>query len=169
MQIRHPDLARVLHLLSIFLLAFRLTAEYRECQRNGSQEYLENRWRRELEAPITDPSLACLIEPIKIFELTILFFQRDNIFSVGNGVASSMTRSSSGASISSNKSSMSAVVPRKSVTPPAAISSAISTSNGDRRLSSSFLSEIGKLVLPSPPDMLKPLGSHIKTNHLVRF
>ena len=145
---------------------FRLTSEYRECQRNGSQEYLENRWRRELDTPITDPSLACLIEPIKIFELTILFFQRDNIFSVGNGVTSSMTRSSSGASISSNKSSMSGVMPRKSVTPPAAISSAISTSN-DRRLSSPFLSEIGKLVLPSPPDMLKPLGSHIKTHHLV--
>jgi hypothetical protein len=52
---------------------------------------LENRWRREIESPHTDPNITCLIEPIKVFELTILFFQKEGFNSMANG-APSMTR-----------------------------------------------------------------------------
>ncbi len=145
-----------------FFQFYRLAAEFRECQRNGSQEYLENRWRREIEFPITDENLQCLIEPIKIHELTMTFFQREHMHLNGS---SSITRSSSGASISSRSSYAAPVVaptiPRKSQTPPAAIPPSTNETYS-RRLSTSFLSEIHKLTVPPPPDSLKQLGSHFK-------
>ena len=75
---------------------FRLAAEFRESHRNGTQEFLVKRWQREIEAPLSDPNLTCLIEPLKIHELTIAFFQRElanSAYVNGLGLASSVTRS----------------------------------------------------------------------------
>ena len=70
----------------------RLAAEYRESHRNGNQEFLVKRWQREIEAPLSDPDLTCLIEPLKIHELTIAFFQRE-LANSAYIMASSVTRS----------------------------------------------------------------------------
>jgi len=56
----------------------RLVSEYRESKRDKSTHFLANRWRREIETPLpTDQSTPCLIEPIKIFELTVAFLENE--------------------------------------------------------------------------------------------
>jgi hypothetical protein len=67
---------------------FRLASDFRDNQRSGSLEYMKNHWRRELETPLATPGLNCLIDPIKIFELTVLFFQNEAAESFSNGAAS---------------------------------------------------------------------------------
>jgi hypothetical protein len=93
----------------------------------------------------------------------MIFFQREQMHLNG---PSSITRSSSGASISSRGSYAAPVIaptiPRKSLTPPAAPPSNGDAYSNPRRLSTSFLSEIHKLTVPPPPDSLKQLGSHFK-------
>jgi len=69
-----------------------LAAEYRESQRSGALEFLIKRWQREIETPMADTNPACLIEPGKIHELTISFFQRESAFINGVGIQSSITR-----------------------------------------------------------------------------
>lgn len=55
----------------------RLASEFRESKLDNTTAYLYKKWQNAIEIPISDQTVACLIEPVKIFELTVLFFERE--------------------------------------------------------------------------------------------